>query len=70
MRLSGVILNFFIYFFYDKILQAQKAQKDAYNQTKIKKTSKESHLFVYLRLMLFMLIKTSKKEKVARQYLR
>ena len=36
MRLSGVILDFFIFFFYDKILQAQKAQKDAYKQTKIK----------------------------------
>ena len=30
----------FYFFFYDKILQAQKAQKDAYKQTKIKKTSK------------------------------
>ena len=38
MRLSGVILDFFIIiFFYDKILQAQKAQKDTYKQTKIQK---------------------------------
>ena len=28
-------------FFYDKILQAQKAQKGTYKQTKLKKTSKE-----------------------------
>ena len=63
MRLSGVILDFFI-FFYDKILQAQKAQKDAYKQTKIKYILK-NHLFTYLCLMLFMLIKTSKKKKVA-----
>ena len=37
MRLSGVILDFFI-FFYDKILQAHKAQKDTYKQTRIKST--------------------------------
>ena len=29
------------FFFYDKILQAQKTQKDAYKQTKLKTTSKE-----------------------------
>ena len=47
MKLSGVILDFFI-FFYEKILQGQKAQKDAYKQRKLKKTSKKKlliHLF-------------------------
>ena len=45
----GVILDFFIIFFYDKISHAQKAQKDAYKQKKLKKTSKKKlliHLFM------------------------
>ena len=63
MRLSGVILDFFIYlfFFYDKILQAQKAQKDAYKQTKLKKTSKEKVTYSLIYALCFLCSsKTSK----------
>ena len=54
MRLSGVILDFFIFFFYDKILQAQKAQKDAYKQTKLKKTSKEKVTYSLIYVLCFL----------------
>ena len=65
MRLSGVILDFFI-FFYDKILQAQKAQKDAYKQTKLKKTSKEKVTYSLIYALCFLCSqKTSKKKKFA-----
>ena len=54
MRLSGVISNFFIIFFYNKILQAQKAQKDLYKQTKLKKTSKEKVTYSFIYVLCFL----------------
>ena len=52
MRLLRVILDFF-FFLYDKILQAQKGQKDAYKQTKIKKTSKEKVTYSLIYVLCF-----------------
>ena len=47
--------------FYDKILQAQKAQKDAYKQTKLKKTSKEKVTYSLIYALCFLCSsKTSK----------
>ena len=43
-----------LYFFYDKILQVQKAQKDAYKQTKLKKTSKEKVTYSLIYVLCFL----------------
>ena len=42
------------FFFYDKILQAQKVQKDAYKQTKLKKTSKEKVTYSFIYVLCFL----------------
>ena len=42
------------HFFYDKILQAQRAQKDAYKQTKLKKTSKEKVTYSLIYVLCFL----------------
>ena len=46
--------NFKLHFFYEKILQAQKAQKDAYKQTKLKKTSKEKVPYSLIYILCFL----------------
>ena len=51
MRLSG---GNFKLFFYDKFLQAQKAQKDAYKQIKLKKTSKEKATYSLIYVLCFL----------------
>ena len=43
-----------LYFFYDKILQAQKVQKDAYKQTKLKKISKEKVTYSLIYVLCFL----------------
>ena len=73
MRLSWVVLNFFIFFFYEKILQAQKAQRPIQANKNKKgsifmrmKVSKKSHMFTCLTFFcFFMLTKTPKKKKIA-----
>ena len=44
----------YFFFFYDKILQVQKAQKEAYKQTKLKKASKEKVTYSLIYILCFL----------------
>ena len=52
--MGGNFRLFYFCFFYDKILQAQKAQKDAQKQTKIKKTFKEKVTYSLIYVLCFL----------------